>query len=59
MRYRRGGFDDGAIINEMINVERDRMDAALRHFLLDEWRTRGLGGATHYLCPVAETLPTR
>jgi hypothetical protein len=50
--YRRGGFDDNAIINEMINLERARMDAALRHFLLDEWRAKGSGGATYYLCPV-------
>jgi hypothetical protein len=56
MRYRRGGFDDGAIIDEVINGERAKMDAALRIFLLNEWRSKGSGGATYYICPVCQSV---
>lgn len=51
MRYRRGGFDDGAIIDAVINGERARMDEALRTFLLNEWRVKGIQ-QHYYLCPV-------
>jgi hypothetical protein len=51
--YRRGGFDDGVIIDAVINGERAKMDAALRVFLLTEWRAKGTSQFYH-LCPVCE-----